>query len=122
MISHTFKRMKRYVDCLMEISKPTFLIHFPRHYSQQCKLTNNFVEKYAKGRQFKESRRERTAKKNVINQEVYAIVQHALYMILQEYKDRKIIARNDTSDYYKHEKIKDLQEIDKLVLDESPKE
>ena len=47
------KRNQRYVDCPRYRSKLTYMIHDNVHYSEQCKLLNDFGTRYASTRTFK---------------------------------------------------------------------
>ena len=83
---HAGRCKKRYVDCPIEISQLTCLIHGPGHSSDECKVLDNFGTKYAKCRPFKESRVNPTTKKKYKKkQQVNSIVQQLVdYIILQK--------------------------------------
>ena len=84
MISHDGKCRKRYVDRLSEGSELTCTIYGPGHYSEHCKVLNNFITRYDKISPSKESRHEPTfANKYQKNKEVNDMVQHEVDDILQ---------------------------------------
>ena len=80
------KRKKGYVDLPRDISKPTSLINGPGNLSDECKVLNYFVTKYARFRTFKEDRKEHTSYKICgKKQDINDIVQQAVNdIILQE--------------------------------------
>ena len=84
MISHDGKCRKRYVDRLSEGSELTCTIYGPGHYSEHCKVLNNFITRYDTISPSKESRHEPTFdNKYQKNQEVNDMVQHEVDDILQ---------------------------------------
>ena len=74
-----------YVDHPKDISKPTCLIHFPGHSSDECKVLGDFGYKYAKPRPTKECGHD-TARRNKFNrqQENNYILNHTVDEILPQ--------------------------------------
>ena len=96
---------QRYINCPRDISKLTFLIHGPGHFSEQWKLLDDFGIKYAVGRPFKDIRHEPTTTNICLGEkEVSDMVQHTVDEILQEDIGRKLSAKK--IDYQDNDTIK----------------
>ena len=103
------KRRKRFVDNPKDISKLTCLIYSPGHYSDKCKVLDDFGAKYAKDRTTKNHTHDpATNKKFVRQQEKNYVIQHAFdEIILQE--NEKLSVKDET-----HENIDDEFDEDEM--------
>ena len=85
------KHKQRYVYFPRDISQITCLIHGPSNSSDEFKVLNDVGTKYAKGRSFKDHRKEPTSNKLFgNNQDIDDIVQHAINEIIQQLSKNKI--------------------------------
>ena len=116
------KRRKRYVDNLKGKSKPTCLIHGPRHSSDKYKVLGDFGSKYAKIRHTN-NRGHNNENRNKYTRQKYnnTIVNSAVdEIILQE--NNKVSAGTEAQEIIESEfDENDLYWIDNMSLEEKRK-
>ena len=82
------KRKQRYVDHPRDRLKLTYLIHGPGHSSDKCKVLNYCGSKYTECRPSKECRKEPNSGKIGKQQEKNYMVQHEVYEIILQEKEK----------------------------------
>ena len=120
-VKYSGKRKQNYSDHLRYKSKINCLIHSPGHLSDECKVLNDFGDKYAKGRDFGEHRKGPISNKTFgKKQEINYIIQNEVEeIILQETEKLNLTLKIETHEnIYDKVNEQELYDMDKLILDE----